>query len=74
MPIYPRPYRPGELPFLTTRTYRRAQVFLSPRFCRDFLQRLEEVRQKQVAHSLCLSNSAAFEFLYYQCPRTNTSH
>ena len=46
MPIYPRPYRPGELPFLTTRTYRRAQVFLSPRFCRDFLERLEEVRQK----------------------------
>jgi hypothetical protein len=46
MPIYHRPYSPGELPFLTTRTYRRAQVFLSPRFRRDFLQRLEEVHRK----------------------------
>jgi hypothetical protein len=46
MPIYHRPYNPGELPFITTRTYRWAQVFLSPRFCGDFLHRLEEVRQK----------------------------
>jgi REP element-mobilizing transposase RayT len=46
MPIYHRPYSPGELQFLTTSTYRRAQVFLSPRFCRYFVQRLVEVRQK----------------------------
>ena len=44
LPIYHRPYIPAELPFLTPRTYRRAQVFLSPRFCRYFLERLEEVR------------------------------
>jgi len=46
MPIDHRPYSPGELQFITTSTYRRAQVFLSPRLCRYFVQRLEEVRPK----------------------------
>ncbi len=46
MPIYNRPYSPGEQQFITTSTYRRAPVFLSQRFCRCFVQRLEEVRQE----------------------------
>jgi len=46
MPIYHRTYSPGELQFITTSTYRRTPVFLSPRFCHYFVQRLEEVRQK----------------------------
>ena len=46
MPIYHRTYSPGELRFITTSTYRRTPVFLSPRFCHYFVQRLEEVRQK----------------------------
>jgi REP element-mobilizing transposase RayT len=31
MPIYHRTYSPGELQFITTSTYRRTPVFLSPR-------------------------------------------
>ena len=46
MPIYHRTYSPGELQFITTSTYRRTPVFLSPRFYHYFVQRLEEVRQK----------------------------
>jgi hypothetical protein len=46
MPIYHRTYSPGELQFITPSTYRRAPIFFSPRFCRCFVQRLEEVRQK----------------------------
>jgi REP element-mobilizing transposase RayT len=46
MPISHRIYRPGELQFITARTYRRVPVFRSPRFCDFFVQRLEEVRQK----------------------------
>ncbi|MGO8733905.1 MAG: transposase [Terriglobia bacterium] len=46
MPIYHRPYSPGQLQFITTSTNRRAPVFLSQRFCRCFVQRLEEVRQE----------------------------
>jgi putative transposase len=46
MLIYHRTYSPGELQFITSSTYRRAQVFRSPRFCEYFVQRLEEVRQK----------------------------
>jgi putative transposase len=46
MPIYHRTYSPGELQFITSSTYRRAQVFRSRRFCQYFVQRLEEVRQK----------------------------
>jgi hypothetical protein len=41
MPIYHRTYRPGELQFITTSTYRRAPVFFSPRFCHYFVQRVE---------------------------------
>jgi putative transposase len=46
MPIYHRPYSPGQLQFITTSTYRRAPVFLSQRFCRCFVQRLEGVRHE----------------------------
>jgi len=46
MPVYHRIYKPGELQFITTSTYRRVPVFRSPRFCEFFVQRLEEVRQK----------------------------
>ena len=48
MPIYHRSYSPGELQFITSSTYRRAQVFRSPRFCQCFVQRLEEVRQEKL--------------------------
>ena len=46
MPIYHRTYSPGELQFITSSTYRRTQVFRSPRFCDFFVQHLEGVRQK----------------------------
>ncbi len=46
MPIYHRTYSPGELQFITSSTYRRAQVFRSSRFCQCFVERLEEVWQK----------------------------
>jgi putative transposase len=46
MPFYKRPYSPGQLQFITTSTYRRAPLFLSQRFCRCFVQRLEEVREE----------------------------
>ena len=46
MPFYHRVYSPGELQFITTTTYRRTPLFLSERFRRCFVQRLEEVRQE----------------------------
>ena len=46
MPFYHRTYRPEELQFITTSTYRRAPLFFSERFCRCFVQRLEEVREE----------------------------
>jgi hypothetical protein len=46
MPLYRRVYRPGELQFITTSTYRCTPLFLSDRFRRCFVQRLEEVRQE----------------------------
>ena len=46
MPIYHRTYTPGQLQFITASTYRRTPLFLSDRFCRCFVQRLEEVRQE----------------------------
>jgi REP-associated tyrosine transposase len=46
MPLYHRTYNRGELQFITSSTYRRAPVFLSERFCRCFVRRLEEVRQE----------------------------
>ena len=46
MPFYHRVYSPGELQFITTSTYRRTPLFLSDRFRRCFVQRLEEVRQE----------------------------
>ncbi len=46
MPLYLRTYNPGELQFIITSTYRRAALFFSERFCRCFVERLEEVRQE----------------------------
>ncbi len=46
MPFYKRSYSPGELQFITTSTYRRAPLFLSERFCRCFVRRLERLRQE----------------------------
>ena len=46
MPFYHRTYNRGELQFIPSSTYRRAPLFLSERFRRCFVQRLEEVRQE----------------------------
>ena len=46
MPIYNRVYSPGELQFITASTYRRTALFLSNRFRRCFVERLEEVRRE----------------------------
>ncbi len=46
MPFNKRTYSPGQLQFITTSVYRRAPLFLSERFCRCFVQRIEEVRQE----------------------------
>ena len=46
MPLYHRSYSPGQLQFITTSTYRRAPLFFSERFCRCFVERLEEGRQE----------------------------
>jgi putative transposase len=46
MPIYHRVYDPGELQFITATTYRRTPLFLSDRFRRCFVQRLDAVRQE----------------------------
>jgi putative transposase len=46
MPIYHRFYSPGQLEFITASTYRRTPLFFSERFCRCFVQRIEEVRQE----------------------------
>ena len=43
---FTRIYTPGQLQFITSSTYRRAALFFSDRFCRCFVQRLEEVRQE----------------------------
>ena len=51
MPIYHRSYSPGKLQFITTSTYRRAPVFLSPRFCLCLVQCLEE--EGSADHRLC---------------------
>jgi len=46
MPFYGRTYSPGQLQFITSSTYRRAPLFLSERFCRCFVRRLERLRQE----------------------------
>ena len=46
MPIYARPFEPGQLQFITTSTYRRAQVFDSHRFCWMFVEALRELRRE----------------------------
>jgi putative transposase len=42
----PRYFAPGQLQFITASTYRRAPLFLSPRFCREFVAGLQEVRSE----------------------------
>ena len=46
MPFYRRYFHPGQLQFVTSSTYRRAPVFSSERFCRDFVAVLDELRQE----------------------------
>ena len=46
MPVYHRVYSRGQLQFITASTYRRVPVFLSDRFRRYFVERLEEVREQ----------------------------
>ena len=46
MAFYHRVYGLGELQFITASTYRCKPLFLSDRFRRCFVQRLEEVRQE----------------------------
>jgi len=40
----PRYFAPGQLPFITASTYRCAPLFTSPRFCREFVVAVQEVR------------------------------
>ena len=46
MPFYHRVYTAGQLQIITASTYRRTPLFLSDRFRRCFVQRLEEMRQE----------------------------
>ena len=46
MPFYHRVYTAGQLQFITASTYRRTPLFLSDRFRRCFVQRLEEMRRE----------------------------
>ena len=47
VPLYHRVYTPGQVQFITASTYRRTPVFRSERFCRCFVQRLDEVRRDE---------------------------
>jgi len=44
MPFYRRYFHPGQLQFITTRTYRRTPIFSSDRFRRDFVEALTQLR------------------------------
>ena len=46
MPTLKRHFVSGQLQFLTSSTYRRAQLFASERFCRDFVEILGQVRSE----------------------------
>src|ERR1035437_4710986 len=46
MPIYGRQFEPGQLQFITTSTYRRNRLFTCPRFCRNFVAILRELREE----------------------------
>ena len=46
MPIYGRHFEPGQLPFITTSTYRRSRLFACQRFCWTFAETLHRVRQE----------------------------
>ena len=46
MPIYGRHFEPGQLPFITTSTYRRSRLFACQRFCWTFAETLHRVRQQ----------------------------
>jgi REP-associated tyrosine transposase len=43
---HPRHFAPGQLQFITASTYRRTPLFSSPRFCREFVKALAEVREE----------------------------
>jgi hypothetical protein len=47
MPVYHPLYDPGELPYIAASTFRRTPLFLSDRFRRCLVPRLEEVRRKR---------------------------
>ncbi len=49
MPFYRRYFHPGQLQFITTSTYRRAPIFSSDRFRRDFVEVLNHLRLERVA-------------------------
>ena len=44
MPFPKRYYHPGHLPFITSSTYHRANLFVSDRFRRDFVEVLRQLR------------------------------
>jgi putative transposase len=46
MPIYGRHFEPGQLQFITTRTYRRNRLFTCQRFCWIFVETLRQLRQE----------------------------
>lgn len=46
MPLYHRHYTPGQLQFITTGIYRRAQIFLSARFRHCFVEELVGLREE----------------------------
>jgi len=46
MPAHRRHFHPGQLQFITTSTYRRAKLFESDRFRRDFVEVLQQLRQE----------------------------
>ena len=46
MPHHPRHFHPGHLQYITASTYHRTPLFASPRFCREFVQVLDQLRQE----------------------------
>jgi putative transposase len=46
MPIYGRHFEPGQLQFITTRTYRRSRLFTCRRFCGILVETLRQLLQE----------------------------
>jgi len=46
VPHHPRYFHPGQLQYITASTYHRTPLFASPRFCREFVQVLGELRRE----------------------------